>query len=70
MEVAGLVVAFILVAAGILILARRLFGSVLKNLLHELLILDRIDRIPRIFYLLLSNSTCKSCPFISVCLKN
>ena len=70
MEIAGLVVVFILVSAGILLLASRLVGPVLKNQLHMLLISDRIDRTPRIFHLLLSNTSCKSCPFISVCLKN
>jgi len=70
MEVAGFIVVFILVAAGFLILARRLGGLVLEKWRHMLIISDRIDKIPRIFHLLLSNSSCKSCPFISVCLKN
>lgn len=67
---AGFVVVFNLVALGFIILVGRLGGSALRKWWHKFLILDGINKMPRYFYLLLFKSSCRSCPFISICLKN
>lgn len=66
-EGAGFIAVFVLGAVGFIALVRRQGCSVIKNWWHKRLILDRTNRVPKIFYLLLSHSACKSCPFISLC---
>jgi len=68
--VAGYIVVFILVAVGFMISVGRQGCSILIKWWHKRLILDGGNKAPRIFYLLLSFSSCKSCPFISFCMKN
>jgi hypothetical protein len=66
---AGLVVVFILVAVGFIISVRTQGCSVLVKW-HKRLTSDRVNKISRVFYLLLSRSSCKSCPLVSLCLGN
>jgi amino acid transporter len=68
--VAGYVVVFILAAVGFMIPIRKQGCAVLKKWWHKRLIVDGTNRMPRIFYLLLSRSSCKSCPFVTFCLKH
>jgi hypothetical protein len=65
--VAGLIVVFILVTAGLIILARGQ-GCSARAKWHKRLISDRVNRVSRTFYLLLARSSCKSCPLTSLCL--
>jgi hypothetical protein len=65
--VAGFIVVFMLVAVGLIISVRGQ-GCSVRIKWHQRLISDRVNRISRIFYLLLSRSSCKSCPWTSLCL--
>ena len=67
--VAGFIVVFILVTVGFMISVRKQGCSVLIKW-HKRLILDRVNKISRILYLLISRLSCKSCPFTSLCLGN
>ena len=65
--VAGFIVVYILVTLGFLILVRRQ-GCSVRIKWHKRLISDRVNRISRILYLLISRLSCKSCPYTSLCL--
>jgi len=65
--VAGSIVGFILVTVGLLISVRGQGCSVLVKW-HRRLVLDRANKYSGVFYLLLSRSSCRSCPFTSLCL--
>ena len=67
--VAGFTIAFMFAAVGLMISVHRQ-GCSVRIKWHKRLVLDRISMISRIFYLLLSRSSCKSCPLISLCLGN
>ena len=66
--VAGFIFAFVLVAAGFTILVRRQGCCSVLVKWHERLILDRVNRISRVFYRLLFRVSCRSCPLASLCL--
>jgi hypothetical protein len=65
--VAGSIVVFMLVTVGLIISVRGQ-GCSARTKWHKRLISDRVNRVSRIFYLLLSRSSCKSCPWTSLCL--
>jgi hypothetical protein len=65
--VAGFIFVFILAAVGLIISVRGQ-GCSARAKWHKRLISDRVNRVSRIFYLLLSRSSCKSCPWTSLCL--
>ena len=67
--VAGSIVALLLVPVGFVISVRRQGCSVLVKW-HKRLISNRANKVSRILYLLLSRSSCKSCPLASLCLGN
>lgn len=67
MALAGVIVMGILVAVGFLISVRGQ-GCSARAKWHKRLVVDRVNRISRIFYLILVRSSCKSCPMTSLCL--
>ena len=64
---AGFVIALILVIAGFL-LSIRGQGCSVKTEWHKRLVVDRVNGVSKIFYQILTRSSCKSCPFTSLCL--
>jgi hypothetical protein len=65
---AGFLVLFTPIAAGFGISVRKQGCSILQKWWHKRLIVGGMNKMPRIFHLLLSRSSCKSCPFISLCM--
>jgi hypothetical protein len=65
--VAGFIFAFVLVIAGFTILARRQGCCSVLVKWHERLILDKVNKISRVFYRLLFRISCRSCPLASLC---
>ena len=65
----GVVAMCALVVAGFLISVRGQ-GCSARAKWHKRLVVDRVNRISRIFYLILVRSSCKSCPMTSLCLGN
>ena len=65
--VAGSIVVFTLVTVGFVISVRGQ-GCSVRVKWYKRLISDRVNKISRIIYLLLSRSSCKSCPLMPLCL--
>jgi hypothetical protein len=65
--IAGFIVVFILATVGLIISVRGQ-GCSVRIKWHKRLVSDRVNRVSKIFYLLLSRSSCKSCPWTSLCL--
>jgi ABC-type methionine transport system permease subunit len=65
--VAGVIAVCILVIVGFLISVRRQ-GCSVRVKWHKRLVLNRVNKISKIFYLILVRSSCQSCPMTSFCL--
>ena len=65
--VAGFIFAFVLVIAVFTILARRQGCCSVLVRWHERLVLDKVNKISRVFYRLLFRVSCRSCPLASLC---
>jgi hypothetical protein len=65
--IVGSIFMFISVPVGLMVSVRGHGCSILVRW-HKHLVSDRANRISRIIYLLISRSSCKSCPLVSLCL--